>query len=77
MDLYSNQPSFPLIQSGLIKNPLPQNYGQQEQSLLKLGAMQQVNEQLKMDTYLPPDQQEAFNSLIQNYDIPPIQLPKF
>ena len=77
MDLYSSQPSYPLTPSGLIKSPLPPNFGQQEQSLLKLGAMQKSNEQLKMDTYLAPDQQETFNSLIQNYDIPPIQLPKF
>jgi hypothetical protein len=59
------------------ENPLPPNFQEQDLNRQILGSMQEANNALAQDTYLPPDRQAEFDSAIQGYRIPDIQLPNF
>lgn len=58
-------------------NPLPPNYQQQVLKQAALGAMQRDVDQIKMQNSLTPEEQADFDSVIQGYNIPEVQLPTF
>ena len=60
-----------------LRNPLDPKFQEQDLNRQILGSMQEFNNALAQDTYLPPERQAEFDSAIQGYRIPDIQLPNF